>query len=424
MPRDHDRTLRPGSAGFTIVLSMAMAGTALAIDTVLPAFPEIRDAMGLQSDSTEVAGLVTAFLLGQGLGLVPAGVLADRFGRRPVLWGGLAIYIAGAIGAALAPSLGIMLFARFLWGFGAAGPRVAATAMIRDAFEGEAMAKQMSAIMAVFLIIPTIAPAIGAALVAVGPWQLVYWICVAFAGLVLFASFGLPATMPESARRELSLREITDGFRIVFTTKGTMGYMLAMVGLFAAFISYLASSEIIIDEVFGLGDWFPLIFGAIAVVMAIAMIVNGRIVEGVGLDRMVRAVIRALLVADAFLVLLAITTGGRPPFVLFLLAITVVIACQQLLIPNLNAAAMRPLAGVAGSAAAILGMVPMILGSLLAALIDRAFDGTITPLAIGFALAGLLTALGIWWAHRATREPIDDAPPEPTPAWETVEPGY
>jgi DHA1 family bicyclomycin/chloramphenicol resistance-like MFS transporter len=317
-----------------------------------------------------------------------------------------------------------MLIARVVWGFGAAGPRVAATAMIRDAFEGEAMAKQMSTIMAVFLIVPTIAPAIGAALVAVGPWQPVYWICAAFTLLVLFASFRLPATMPESARRELNVREIADGFRIVFTTPGTMGYMLAMVGLFAAFISYLASSEIIIDEVFGLGDWFPLIFGAIAIVMAGAMVVNGRIVEGVGLDRMIRTMVIALLVADAVLVAIAFATGGRPPFALFILSVAVVIACQQLLVPNINAAAMRPLAAVAGSAAAMLGMVPMILGSLLGSLIDRAFDGTITPTAIGFALSGIVTALGLWWAHRATKEPTERVTPEPAPAWETVEPGY
>lgn len=424
MPGAQDRSLRPGSAGFTLVLSMAMASTALAIDTVLPAFPEIRDAMGLSADSTDVAALVTTFLLGQGLGLVPAGVLADRFGRRPVLWGGLAIYLVGAIGAALAPTLELMLVARLVWGFGSAGPRVAATAMIRDAFEGEAMAKQMSMIMAVFLIVPTIAPSIGAALVAVGPWQLVYWICAAFAVVVMFASLRLPATMPESARRELNLREIADGFRIVFVTPGTMGYLLAMVGLFAAFISYLASSEIIIDEVFGLAGWFPVIFGALAVVMAMAMIVNGRIVERVGLDRMIRIMLRTLLVADAVLIGLALVTGGEPPFVLFLLSIAAVIASQQLLVPNINAAAMRPLAGVAGSAAAILGMVPMILGSLLGSFIDRAYDGTITPLAIGFALAGVLTAIGLWWARHATREPADEVPQEPAPAWETIEPGY
>ena len=154
------------------------------------------------------------------------------------------------------------------------------------------------------------------------------------------------------------------------------------------------------------------------------MIINGRIVERVGLDRMIRIMVRTLLVADALLVGLALATGGEPPFVLFLISIAAVIACQQLLVPNINAAAMRPLADVAGSAAAILGMVPMILGSLLGSVIDRAYNGTVTPLAIGFALSGMVTAFGLWWAHRATHEPDDGTSAEPAPAWETVEPGY
>jgi len=394
--------LNPGTPGFIVVLSMAMAATALAIDTVLPAFPEIRADLGLEADSTAVAGLVSAFLIGLGLGLVPAGLLADRFGRRPVLWGGIVIYVAGAVAAALAPTLEVMLIARFVWGLGAAGPRVAALAMVRDAFEGERMARQMSLIMAVFLIVPTIAPAIGAGLVAIGPWQLVFWLCAAFGILVFALSMQLPATMPPDQRRSLSLREIRTSNKIVFTTPGTYGYLLAMVGLFASFISYLASSEIIIDEVFGLGSWFPVIFGAIAIVMAIAMLVNGRVVERIGLDTIIRWMMVALLVADGVLLVVAVATDGSPPFWLFIVVLAVVISCQQILVPNLNASAMRPLGSVAGTASAMLGMIPMVIGSVLGSFIDRAFDGTITPLAIGFMLSGLITVAGVYWARSAT----------------------
>jgi len=115
------RTLRPGSAAFTVVMSLAMAMTALAIDSMLPAFDSIRDQLGLDPDATDVAVLVTAFIIGLGLGQLPAGLLADRFGRRQVLWGGVVIYIVGAVGTALAPTLATMALARFVWGFGAAG---------------------------------------------------------------------------------------------------------------------------------------------------------------------------------------------------------------------------------------------------------------------------------------------------------------
>lgn len=397
------RALTPGTIGFTFVLSMAMAGTALAIDTMLPAFPEIRAALDLEPDSTAVAGLVTAFLIGQGLGLLPAGLLADRYGRRPVMWGGIGIYVLAAAGSAMAPNLELMIVARIVWGFGAAGPRVAATAMIRDSFEGAEMAKQMSTIMAVFLIIPTIAPAIGAGLVAVGPWQLVFWICAVFAGGVLIMTTRLPATMQTgTAVPNTSGAELRQSIRTVFITPGSYGYLVAMIGLFASFITYLASSEIIIDEVFGLAKWFPAIFAGISVLMAGVMLTNRQIVVHVGLDRMIHVMSRALVAVAGAFVALAFATGGTPPFALFFVAIAIVIGCQQLLIPNINAAAMRPLGSVAGTAAAIFGMVPMIAGALLGTVIDRSFNGTITPMAVGMSLCAVLAAIGLSWARHAT----------------------
>jgi DHA1 family bicyclomycin/chloramphenicol resistance-like MFS transporter len=383
---------------------MAMAGTALAIDTMLPAFPEIRAALGLESDSTAVAGLVTAFLIGQGIGLLPAGLLADRFGRRPVLWGGLGLYVLAAVATALAPNLEVMVVARLVWGMAAAGPRVAATAMVRDSFEGAEMAKQMSTIMAVFLIIPTIAPAIGAGLVAVGPWQLVFWICAAFASGVLVMTTQLPATMHDDASPITATKgELWPSIRVVLVTPGSGGYLIAMTGLFAAFITYLASSEIIIDEVFGLDEWFPAFFAAIAVILAGVMILNRQIVVRVGLDRMVSVASRLLVVVAAGFVALALITDGTPAFPLFFVAISLVISAQQFLTPNINAAAMRPLGEVAGTAAAIFGMIPMIIGSLLGTVIDRAFDGTITPIALGMATCILIAVSGLRWARLATQ---------------------
>ncbi len=399
------RAFEPGTAGFTFVLSMAMAGTALAIDTMLPAFPEIRAALDLDADSTAVAGLVSTFLIGQGLGLLPAGLLADRYGRRPVMWGGMVIYIAAAAATALAPSLEMMLLARLVWGFGAAGPRVAATAMVRDSFEGAEMAKQMSTIMAVFLIIPTIAPAVGAGLIAIGPWQLVFWICAVFAGAVLILTTRLPATLPNAIVPPTeSSHELWQNIRTVFAAPGTGGYLVGMIGLFASFITYLASSEIIVDEVFGLANWFPVIFGAIAVVLAGVMLINRQIVVKIGLDRLMRVMSRALIGVSGGFVALSLATDGTPPFWAFFLAITVVIASQQFLAPNINAAAMRPLGEVAGTAAAIFGMIPMIGGSVLGAVIDRSFDGTVTPIAIGMSACAVVVLFGLSWARHATAE--------------------
>ncbi len=384
---------------------MVMAGTALAIDMMLPAFPEIRAGLGLEPGSTAVAGMITVFLMGQGLALLPAGFLADRYGRRPVLWGGLGLYILAALAAAFAPNLETMLLARFVWGMATAGPRVAATAMVRDAFEGAEMAKQMSTIMAVFTIVPTLAPALGAGIVAVGSWEFVFVACAIYAGAVFSLTTRLPATMQTAPKPvDDSWSEVRRAFKVIFTTPGTYGYMLAIVGLFASFLTYLASSEIIVDEVFDLAEWFPAIFAAMAILMAGVMLTNRQLVVSVGLDRMMRLASPALLVAVAVFVSVSMATGGEPPFWLFFACVAGVISCQQLLVPNINAAAMRPLGEVAGSAAALFGMVPMIFGAAIAAAFDRAFDGTTTPLSLGMGCGAIIATLGLVWARAAVPE--------------------
>ena len=405
--REGRRTFQPGTAAFTITISMATALTALGIDTVLPAFPEIREAMDLPADSTQVATLVTIFLLGQGLGVLPAGLLADRFGRRPVLWGGLVIYVVGAIAATLAPTIELMILARLLWSIGAAGPCVATTVMIRDAYEGTELARQMSMIMAVFLVVPTIAPAVGTALLAVGSWHLVYLGC---AVAVLAAWFRLPATMPVEARRSVSMREVGGSTWTVLSTPGSAGYLIGLTALFASFTAYLGSCEIIIDEVFGLSDWFALIFGGVAIVMAVGMIMNGRIVARIGLLSTLKVVTAALLISNAVAIGAAVLTDGTPSLLVYLLALTPVIVFVQMPGPNINAAFMQPLGHVAGVAAAVIAMVPLVVGALLGNVVNDAFDGTITPMMIGFAVAAVITAGTLAWSNSARLSTISNEP--------------
>jgi DHA1 family bicyclomycin/chloramphenicol resistance-like MFS transporter len=376
---------------FVLVLAMCMAVTALAVDTVLPAFAEIRSALGLAEDATSVTRLITFFLLGNSIGLLPAGLLSDRFGRKPVMWGGLLLYFVGAISAMLAPSLGMMFVARFVWGLGAAGPRVAAMAMVRDSFGGEQMARQMSFIMAVFILVPTFAPLISAGLLQIAPWQSVFGVCAAAALLLALALLRLPETLPTGMRRSLSASEVWAGCRAVLATPGTVAYLVALTVMFGAFMSYLASSEVILDQVFDLADWFPVFFSVVAIVMGAGMWLNGRIVEQIGLDRLIgRVFISSSLLVTAMLGL-ALATGGTPPFWAFVLVISAVLFSHQMLMPNLNAAAMRPLAHVAGTGAALLGMVPGIGGAVIGGVIDNRFDGTIMPLVLGFVFA---TAIG------------------------------
>jgi DHA1 family bicyclomycin/chloramphenicol resistance-like MFS transporter len=398
------RRIRIGSGMFTFVLAMGMAVTALGIDSVLPAFPEIREAMGLEEDATEVAGLITFFLIGSSAGLLPAGLLADRYGRRSVMLGGLVLYVAGALGAVLAPTLPVMFAARFVWGLGSAGPRVAAMAMIRDAYEGDRMAKQMSFMMAVFILVPTFAPAVASGLLQLGPWQIVFWMCALAGAALLVLSLRLPETLEPADRLALSAGDVGRSCRTVLVAPGSYGYLISLTALFGVFISYIASSEIILDEVFGLSDWFPLFFGVMSLVMGAGMLLNGRVVERVGLDRLSGLVFGANLVAVAVLLAVALATGGTPSIWLFAIALAPILFTVQMLLPNLMTASMKPLAHVAGTAAAIFGVVSGVVGAVIGAVIDSRFDGTITPLAIGFVISNTIAWLGWRWAIAASRD--------------------
>ncbi len=173
-----------------VVAYLGFIGALLAfgIDTALPAFDEIREAYDLADGSGEVSLVVTAYFLGMAAGQLPVGPLSDRFGRRPILLGSLALYVVGAVGATLAPSFGAVLVSRFVWGLGASGPAVISHAIARDLYDGDRMARVLSLVMAVFLIGPTIAPLIGEALIALFPWQSV------FAGAAVLAVVGITWT--------------------------------------------------------------------------------------------------------------------------------------------------------------------------------------------------------------------------------------
>lgn len=400
LPTEGRARLVPGSRGFIATLAACIAVTALAIDSVLPAFPEIRGAFALADDASSVTGLITFFFVGSSLGLLPAGVLADRYGRKPVMWGGLALYVVGAIMSVFAPSLWVMFIARFVWGLGSAGPRVAAIAMVRDSYEGEQMAKQMSLIMAVFILVPAFAPSLASGVLAIGPWQAVFWGCAVAAVAVSASVTLLPETLATSQQRRLSGPDVWTGLRAIVATPGTIGYLVSLTALFGVFLSYIASSEIIFDQVFGLAKWFPVIFGATALAMGAAMYTSGRVVVRVGLDRIIRFGFVCSLSAAILLLAVALATSGKPPFWLFIVPLTAVLFFQQLLIPNLNSAAMRPLGHVAGTAAAVLGMVPGVVGAVIGGIVDRQFDGTVRPIAVGFVAS---SAIGFWAWHRASQ---------------------
>jgi DHA1 family bicyclomycin/chloramphenicol resistance-like MFS transporter len=371
------------------LVAMMMTLTALSIDVILPAFDNIRAEFGLAADSPATARLITVFFLGMALPQLAYGPLSDRYGRKPLLYIGISLYIAGAIGSALANSLEIMLVSRFVWGLGAAGPRVITLSVIRDSFEGDRMARIMSFIMAVFIIVPIVAPSIGAGLIAVAPWRSVFWFCVVYAAIVALWSLRLPETLKPEHRIGARPSDIAGAIRTVAKSRQTLGYTIALSLLSGVFLSYLASSERIWDDVFGRGDQFPVIFGAIAIVLGVTLLTNGLIVGRFGMRRVAHTALLSYTVFAAALLTAVILSDGNPGFWLFIVLLSLPLAAQSFLLPNFNTLALAPVGAVAGTASAVVGTVSTAGGALIGSFIDGSFDGTVMPIAIAFLITAL-----------------------------------
>jgi MFS transporter, DHA1 family, multidrug resistance protein len=376
-----------------VFLAMAMALSALGIDLLLPAFPDIRAEFGLDPGSTRVSGFITAYFVGLAGGQLIIGPLADRYGRRTLFRLGIVVYAIGAALTIAAPTFTLLLIARFVWGLGASTGRVLAVAIVRDRFVGAAMARTISLIMAVFITVPVIAPALGVMLLRHLAWDQLVLLNLAAAALVLVWTARLEETLSVGARRTLHPRELAAAASRVLRHPSSGPLVVAQAVLFGGFASYLSTSEVVYREVFDSESLFPILFGGMALTMGLATLVNGRVVERIGLRRMLRIDLAGYLVGAAMLLAVALVTGGRPPLAVYVVVLGVLLSSHAVLIPNLNARAMEPMGDIAGTASAINGSMLVGVGALIGAGIDRAYDGTVLPLALAMLAVGLLTAV-------------------------------
>jgi DHA1 family bicyclomycin/chloramphenicol resistance-like MFS transporter len=387
---------RMGPKELLALVSAIMAFGAMGIDFMLSAFDEIRVDFDLGLNSTETSRVVTVYLLGLAFGQLLYGPLADRYGRKRTLYAGAAIYMLGAVGCALAPSFGLLLGSRFVWGIGASGARVVAISIVRDRFEGAAMASAMSNVMAVFVLVPIVAPSLGAAVIAIAPWRAVFWLCAVFAVAIVLWSLRLRETLDPANRRPLSPSAIAGGYWQVARTPVTFGYTVATIFIQASFTAYLASAELLVGQVFDREAQFPIVFGAVAVLFGIAAIINGRIVERLGIDRVVNRTFAALALLVALLVIMTVTQSGTPNFWLFMPVLGLTLSSFMFMMPNLNSAAMDPLGAIAGSGSALTGAVRIAGGAVLGGIFAEQIATSVTPLVLALAMMSALAGFTVW----------------------------
>ena len=375
-----------------------MALMALGIDILLPAFDDIRVAYGLSEDSSAPGQLITIYFVGLAIAQLIFGPLSDWFGRKPIIFIGIFIYIIGSIGSALAPNFVTLLAFRFIWGVGAAGTRVVAVAVVRDCFEGSQMAKAMSEIMAVFVLVPVIAPTFGAGLIAILPWESIFWFSAVFAVGMSIWSLRLPETLNPEYKVRFNWSSTKHGYGRVLRTRITAFYTLSSVCLQAVFVMYLSSCERIISDILGRGDQFPIIFGIVAIGFGIAALINGKLVTAIGIQKLLFGSSIFLVFSSGLLAVVTLMNEGTPNFWLFIPLLAVVLCTFMFIMPNLNSAALFPMGDIAGTAGAFTSAIRMSLGAAIGGVLNSLIKDSLTPFVVGLVCMAMLTMVTIFVA--------------------------
>ncbi|MDG2113769.1 MAG: MFS transporter, partial [Actinomycetota bacterium] len=299
-----------------VVAFLAFTGIllALGIDISLPAFDELRPAIGLEAESPQISLIVTTYFLGMALGQVLWGPLSDRFGRIPAMNVGVGLYIVAAVASALAPSLSTMLAARFVWGIGAAAPALLRAAVARDLYDGDDMARIMSLIMAIFMIGPVTAPLVGELILVVGPWQWVFLFCAVAGAAQIVWSRRFGETLPVAERQPLEFGTTARAFIRVLSTRATVGYTLAYGFASAAFFVFLGSSQPVMDNIYDREDQFAVVFGATGVLMAGAFLAVNRLVGRYGARRTALGGAAGQAALAGLFVIIVVLDDGVPSF--------------------------------------------------------------------------------------------------------------
>ena len=388
------------SVEFVPLVALLMSLVALSIDAMLPALPVIGRDLGAARPN-DAQFVVTALFLGLGIGQILYGPLSDRIGRKPAIHAGLATFMAGCLVSIFASTFEAMLAGRVLQGIGVAGPRIVTMALVRDQYSGRRMARIMSFTMTVFILVPTVAPAIGQGILLAAGWRAIFvtfFVIAAAAGAWL--ALRQPETLPVDRRRPFSPRAIGRALREILGIRAALGYTLATGFAFSPFVAYLSSAQQIFQDAYRTGALFPLYFGVLALAIGGAALLNGRLVMKYGMRRLSNAAAGCITLASLVTWAGTFASGGLPSFWFFMGCFLIVFACVGLLFGNLNALAMEPLGHVAGLGAAVIASIATLISVPLGALVGGSFDGTLYALAGSFAFFGAATLAAMWWAGR------------------------
>ena len=376
-----------GFPEFVVIIASIMALNPLAMDMMLPALPNIASAFHL-ADANRPQMVLSTFIIGFGVGQFVMGPLSDRFGRRPVLLGGMTVYGIASLLAIAAPTFETLLLARALQGLGTSATRVIATSIVRDCYAGRRMASVMSLAMMVFIAVPVLAPSFGQVVLLLTQWRGIFIVLMLYGvAALIWSSLRMPETLPMSRRRSLAVREVYDAFRQTVTNRQTLGYALTAGGVLGSLFAFVFTSQQVFTGIYKLGHYFPIAFAACAVGTAIAGFINSRFVDRLGM----RVISHAALLGYVALsgTMLAAAKLQMLPLPLFMALSALMMFSFGLMISNFTALAMEPQGRIAGTASSLYGSITTLLGIGIGTKMGQDYDGTLLPFATGFFLCTL-----------------------------------
>jgi DHA1 family bicyclomycin/chloramphenicol resistance-like MFS transporter len=381
----HDGVKRPGTREMTVMLAGLMALNAFAIDSMIPALPDIGRSLHVAHENDRQL-VVIAYFLGFASTQLVWGPLADRFGRKPVLAIGIGLYGAFALLCASANSFPLLIAGRVAMGASAAVTRVLVIAMVRDLFEAEAMAKVMSLVFMTFMLVPVLAPNVGQLILLFAPWRAIFLVIALYALIMLsWSSVRLPETLHPDYRRSLEWRPVVSAILETMREPQSRGYTLAVTISFSALVAYISSIQQIIFDVFHEGRLIGLVFAAIAAPMALASWLNSRVVGRFGLRRVGHSASAALALITALHA--AVALAGYETLPVFIVLQGLTMASFAFTSSNLGTLAMEHMAHIAGTASSVQGVAGTVGAALIGFAIGQQFDGTPVPFLIGTALS-------------------------------------
>ncbi len=403
-----------GFPQFVVLMAAMMALSAMGIDAMLPALPQIAHSFQI-AQANQQQLVVTVFLLSFGAAQLIFGPLVDRYGRKPILLWGLGFYGLFSLVAALAPTFELLLVARALQGISISVTRVAPISIIRDCYSGRRMAQVMSLTSLVFMAVPILAPTLGQAIILVASWRWIFGALTIAATLVaVWCLIKLPETLKPADRRDINLSEIVIAARETLKSRVGMAYSLAQTVLFGALFGFINSAPQVFADALKAPDKFTVSFGIVAGFIACASLVNARLVNRLGMRVMSHSAL--MLFITSAMIHFAIALTGHETLVSFVILQSIAMFCFGLMAGNFGAMAMEPLGHIAGAAASIQGFTAMVGGSIIGFFVGQSFDGTLVPITIGYVVCGLTALCIVLWAEKgklfqAHAHPAGDAPP-------------